>query len=68
MIKLFTKRLVRDSWFMVPQQGESASGVFLSKEGRKAVIDEYMRDVSKSIEQEGWVYCRKMIAKLIEEG
>ena len=67
-IKLFTKRMVRDSWFTVPQQGEPASGVFLSKEGRKAVIDEYMRDVSTTIEREGWVYCRKMIAKLIEEG
>ncbi len=67
-IKLFTKRMVRDSWFTVPQQGEPASGVFLSKEGRKAVIDEYMRDVSTTIEREGWVYCRKMIAKLMEEG
>jgi CRISPR-associated protein Cas1 len=67
-IKLFTKRMVGDSWFTVPQQGEPASGVFLSKEGRKAVIDGYMTDVSKSIEREGWVYCRKMIAKLMEEG
>lgn len=41
---------------------------FFSKEGRKAVIDEYMANVSKAIEREGWVYCRKMIAKLIEEG
>ena len=65
-IKLFTKRMVRDSWFTVPQQGEPASGVFLSKEGRKAVIDEYMRDVSATIEREGWVYCRKMMAKLLE--
>ena len=68
VIKLFTKRMVRESWFTVPQQGEPASGVFLSKEGRKAVIDEYMANVSKAIEREGWVYCRKMIAKLIEEG
>jgi len=67
-IKLFTKRMVRESWFTFSQQDEPVSGVFLSKEGRKAVIDEYMKDVSKSIEREGWVYCRKMIAKLIEEG
>jgi CRISPR-associated protein Cas1 len=67
-IKLFTKRMVRDSWFMVPQQGEPEPGVFLSKEGRKAVIDEYVKDVSTTIERESWGYCRKMITNLIEEG
>ena len=68
VIKLFTKRMVRDSWFIVPQQGESESGVFLSKDGRRIVIDEYMKDVSKTVEREGWDYCRKTIDKLIKEG
>lgn len=68
VIKLFTKRMVKDSWFTVPQQGDPATGIFLSKEGRKAIIDGYMADVSTIIEKEGWVYCRKIIAKLIEEG
>lgn len=68
VIKLFTKRMVRDSWFTASQECEPASGVFLSKEGRRVVIDEYMTDVSKTIERESWACCRKTIAKLIEEG
>jgi CRISPR-associated protein Cas1 len=67
-IKLFTKRMVRDSWFASPQEADASSGVYLSKEGRKAVIDEYMKNASGVIEREGWSYCRKMIAKLIERG
>ena len=51
VIKLFTKRMVKDSWFTVPQQGDPAAGIFLSKEGRKAIINGYMTDVSATIEQ-----------------
>ena len=39
-VKLFTKKLIRDSWFM--SSDDAPLGVFLSKEGRKAVITAYI--------------------------
>jgi CRISPR-associated protein Cas1 len=67
VIKLFSKRIVKDSWFINSDQDESESGVFLSKEGRGTIISEYMKDVSKTIEQESWIYCRNIITKLVNE-
>jgi CRISPR-associated protein Cas1 len=68
VIKLFSKKMSRDSWFMTSEEGGSESGVFLSKDGRRAIISEYMKDVSKVIEKESWAYCRKTITKLVNEG
>lgn len=65
-VKLFTKKSVKDSWFVSIQ--EAPTGVFLSKEGRKAVITAYMKDACEFIEKESWVYCRKIINTLAKSG
>ncbi|XHH09871.1 MAG: CRISPR-associated endonuclease Cas1 [Candidatus Bathyarchaeia archaeon] len=65
VVKLFTKKLVNDSWFTSAQ--EAPNGVYLTKEGRKAVITAYMSDVCALIEKESWLYCRKIISTF-EEG
>lgn len=65
-VKLFTKKYVKDSWFTSSE--DMPLGVFLSKEGRKAVITAYMQDESDAIEKESWLYCRKIIATFLEEG
>jgi CRISPR-associated protein Cas1 len=65
-VKLFTKKYVKDSWFTSVK--DAPLGVFLSKEGRKAVITVFMQDASDVIEKECWRYCRKIIASFTEEG
>ncbi|MDR2203632.1 MAG: CRISPR-associated endonuclease Cas1 [Nitrososphaerota archaeon] len=64
-VKLFTKKYVRDSWFT--SSNETPLGVFLSKEGRKAVITIYLQEVSDTVEKESWLYCRKIINLLTTE-
>lgn len=64
-VKLFTKKYVKDSWFT--SQEEAPLGVFLSKEGRQAVITAYMQDANSFVEKGSWQYCRKIIAKISEE-
>ncbi len=65
-VKLFTKKCVKDSWFTSSE--DAPLGVFLSKEGRKAVITAYMQDASSAVEKESWLYCRKIMANFAEEG
>ena len=65
-VKLFTKKCVKDSWFTSSE--DAPLGVFLSKEGRKAVITAYMHDASGAVEKESWLYCRKIMANFAEEG
>ena len=65
-VKLFTKKYVKDSWFASSE--EAPLGVFLSKEGRNAVITAYMNDAYENIEKESWSYCRKMMTTLAKEG
>jgi len=64
-VKLFTKKQVKDSWFTSPD--DTPLGVFLSKEGRKAVITAYINDASAIVEKESWLYCRKIITSLAKE-
>jgi len=64
-VKLFTKKYVRDSWFTSVE--DAPLGVFLSKEGRKAVITAYMQDASDAIEKASWQYCRRIITAFTEE-
>ncbi len=65
-VKLFTRKYVKDSWFASSE--EAPLGVFLSKEGRKAVITAYMKDACHIVEKESWLYCRKMISIFEEKG
>ncbi|MCL2358351.1 CRISPR-associated endonuclease Cas1 [Candidatus Bathycorpusculum sp.] len=65
VVKLFTKKQVKDSWFM--SSDDAPLGVFLSKEGRKAVITAYMQDASDTVEKESWLYCRKIMAIFVKE-
>ncbi|MDR0461143.1 MAG: CRISPR-associated endonuclease Cas1 [Nitrososphaerota archaeon] len=58
-VKLFTKKYVRDSWFISPD--DAPLGVFLSKEGRSAVITAYRQEASAPIEKDSWLYCRKIM-------
>ncbi|MCL1977226.1 MAG: CRISPR-associated endonuclease Cas1 [Candidatus Bathyarchaeota archaeon] len=64
-VKLFTKKHVRDSWFM--PSDDAPLGVFLSKEGRKAVITTYIQEASDAVEKESWLYCRKIMATFTKE-
>ena len=65
-IKLFTKKYVKDSRFTSLE--EAPLGVFLSKEGRKAVITAYMQDACDAVEKESWLYCRKIMSIFEEKG
>jgi len=65
-VKLFTKKHVKDSWFT--SSDDAPLGVFLTKEGRKAVITAYMKDASDVIEKESWRYCRKIMEIFTKEG
>jgi CRISPR-associated protein Cas1 len=64
-VKLFTKKHVRDSWFV--SSDDAPLGVFLSKEGRNAVINTYRKAASVTVEKESWLYCRKIITALAKE-
>jgi len=64
-VKLFTKKLVRDSWFT--SSDDAPLGVFLSKEGRKAVITAYIQEAANSVEKESWLYCRKLMITFTKE-
>ncbi|MDR2719806.1 MAG: CRISPR-associated endonuclease Cas1 [Nitrososphaerota archaeon] len=64
-VKLFTKKQVRDSWFVSSE--DDPLGVFLSKEGRNAVLTTYRKEVSAAVEKDSWHYCRKIIAILTRE-
>jgi CRISPR-associated protein Cas1 len=66
-VSFFTKRRIKDSWFE-NNNAEFPNGVFLSKEGRQNLIEEFMKKVSKDFEKEAWAFCRKMITVLLEEG
>jgi CRISPR-associated protein Cas1 len=63
-VKLFTKKYVNDSWFTSP---EDTPGVFLSKEGRKAVLTAYLQEASGFVEKESWDYCKKIMSTFTEE-
>jgi len=64
-VKLITKKYVRDSWFV--SSDDSPLGVFLSKEGRNAVITAYRQEASATVEKESWLYCRKIMATYAKE-
>ncbi|MEM2098869.1 MAG: CRISPR-associated endonuclease Cas1 [Candidatus Bathyarchaeia archaeon] len=66
-VKLFTKRIVRESWFQILDHNGN-SGVLLSKDARKNIIKEYVNNVSSIVEKEGWQYCKKLIDMLFCEG
>ena len=65
-VKLFTKKHVKTSWFT--HIDDVSLGVFLDKEGRRAVITTYRQDAADTIEKESWLYCRKIIDILTKEG
>ena len=66
-VSFFTKRRIKDAWFE-NNNPEFPNGVFLSKEGRQNLIEEFMNKVAKDFEKEAWAFCRKMITVLLEEG
>jgi CRISPR-associated protein Cas1 len=65
-VKLFTKKHVKNSWFTSLE--DASLGVFLDKEGRKAVITAYRQDAADAVEKESWLYCRKIIDIFTKEG
>lgn len=66
-VKIFTKRIARESWFQILEHGDKL-GVFLTKDARAYLIKEYVNNVALIVEKEGWRYCRKLIDMLVCEG
>jgi CRISPR-associated protein Cas1 len=67
VIKMFTKRMVKDFWF--EENGvASEGGVYLSKEGRRNVMKQYLTEVSSSIQKQTWEYCRKLVQSFLSQG
>jgi CRISPR-associated protein Cas1 len=64
-VKLFTKKHVRDSWFT--SSDDAPLGVFLSKEGRYAVITAYRQEASVAVEKACWLYCKKIMTIFTKE-
>jgi len=64
VVRLFTKRIVKDSWFEDKEGGPSAS-VYLSREGRRNVMRQYLSQVSQPIQRLAWDYCRGLVQKLL---
>jgi len=65
-VKLFTKKYIKNSWFTSLEA--APFGVFLDKEGRRAVINAYRQDAADTVEKESWLYCRKIIDIFTKEG
>jgi CRISPR-associated protein Cas1 len=66
VVKMFTKRIVRDSWFEDRGRG-SEGGIYLSKEGRRNIIRQYVTEESHLIQKDTWTYCRKLIERFLGE-
>ena len=66
VIKMFTKRIVRDSWFEYKDVA-SDGGVYLSKEGRRNVARQYATEESRSIQKDAWECCRKLLQRFLAE-
>jgi CRISPR-associated protein Cas1 len=64
VVRLFTKRIIRDSWFEEKDVGPTAS-VYLSKEGRRNVMGQYLGQVSQPIQRLTWDYCRGLVQRLL---
>jgi CRISPR-associated protein Cas1 len=63
VVRLFTKRIVRDSWF---EEGETPASLYLSKEGRRNIMRQYLTHVSQLIQRLTWDYSQKLIQKLLD--
>lgn len=63
VVKFFTRKMVRDSWFE-ERSDDTMPGVFLSKEGRRRVMTEYLEATSPQIEKQTWTFCRKLVVRL----
>jgi len=64
VVSLFTKRKVRDSWFERTNSDNYNSEIFLSKEGRKVLISEYVLNNQKNVENEIWIRCKQLSEQL----
>jgi CRISPR-associated protein Cas1 len=61
IVSLFTKKQIRVNWFEYQN-----NAVFLAKNGRIRVITKYIEENKKTVEEEAWNYCRKII-KMFEK-
>jgi len=64
VITMFTKRIIRDSWF---EERGSDTEVYLSKEGRRNAMTRYIGELSRPIQRDTWEYCRKLLQRFITE-
>jgi len=62
VISLFTKRMVRENWFEIQNDGS----IFLTKNGRMTIIAKYTDNSAKLLEKDVWNYCRRII-KIFEK-
>ena len=63
VVSLFTKRKVHDYWF--ENQNNRNNEIMISREGRKNLISEYVKNNQKNIESEIWRYCKILTNKLV---
>jgi CRISPR-associated protein Cas1 len=65
VVSLFTKRKVHDNWFE-KQKNANNNEIILTKDGRKNLISEYVKNNQKDIESEIWKYCKRL-TRMLEE-
>jgi len=66
VIKMFTKKIVRESWFE-SKNTTADPEMYLSKEGRRNIIKHYVTEESRPIQKDTWEYCRKLLDRLLTE-
>ncbi len=64
VIKIFTKKIVRESWFE-SKNTTADREMYLSKEGRRNIIKYYVTEESRSIQKDTWEYCRNLLERLL---
>ncbi len=65
LVYLFSRRLVRESWFSDNVSKDISFGVEITKQGRTEIIGSYKQECQKQVESETWKRCRGIIEQLL---